>query len=97
MKFESNKYPDFYKIKNKYFRNKSTNRIISYEVVGLIDDNRTSHYILKQINKNDGYDANSVEITAKNCGYKIISFDKDDSKTYVFTDCSDFLNKYKEI
>ena len=93
MKIIKGKYADFYRIKNKVF----TNGTVKYEVVGLIDDNRTSHYILKQINKKDGYDAASVEITAKNCGYKIISFDKNDSKTYIFYDCSRFFNRYKEI
>lgn len=92
MKFSKDKYSEYYKLKNKIFIYDKK----EYEIVGLVNDNRSSHYILKKLSDKYGYNYEIIENSASNCGCEIIDFDKQDEALYIFYECCKFTKNFKK-
>lgn len=99
MKFEETKYNDFYKLKNKYFKN-DVNLIV--KVIGLAvpiksEDKKSQIYILQIENNKIGYKYKDLYDLFKKKSMKIISFEKENNKYYTFGFDNHFFNYFKEI
>lgn len=99
MKIEANKYANFHKFKNKYFKHKKTNNVV--KIVGLAvyitEENKPYEIYILQLENECGKTYDSIcNLLEKNLA-KIIYFERENDKNYGVRPVYKFLEYFEEI